>query len=75
MARVMLLRHHMKPVLFIMFLALGPAIADQLAVVPPGYAGAMAAPVASLGTTAANRGAIARAIAPSTRALLCGSGS
>jgi hypothetical protein len=65
----------MKPVLFIVFLALGPAIADQLAVVPPAYVDAMAAPVAALGTTAANRSAIARATTPSARALLCGSGS
>jgi hypothetical protein len=65
----------MKPVLFIVFLALGPAIADQLAVVPSTYADAMSAPVASLGSTAANRSAIARATTPSGRALLCGRGS
>jgi hypothetical protein len=61
----------MKPVLFLVFLALGPAIADQLAVVPAPYAEAMAAPVASLGTTAATRSAVARATTPSGRALLC----
>jgi len=65
----------MKAALFIAFLALGPALADQLAVAPQAYADAMAAPVASLGTTAANRSAIARATAPSGRVLLCGRGS
>jgi hypothetical protein len=73
-ARAMLLVLIMKPVLFIVFLALGPALAEQLRVVPPPYADAMAVPVA-LGTATANRGAVAHAIGPAGRAWLCGGGS
>jgi hypothetical protein len=65
----------MKPILLIAFLAVGPALADQLRVVPPAYADAMAGPAASLGTTAASRSAIANAATPSGRAWLCGRGS
>lgn len=68
-------RHGMKTVLLIGFLALGPALADQLRMVPPAYADAMAPPVTSLGTTAASRSAIANATTPSGRTWLCGRGS
>ena len=74
-ARAMLLCHRMKTVLFIVFLALGPALADQLAVAPAHYAVAMATPFASLGAAAANRSAVDHATTPSERAALCGRGS
>ena len=61
----------MKPVLFIVFLALGPALADQLRVVPPLCADATAAPGA-LGTAEPNRDAVAYATTPFSRAWLCG---
>jgi hypothetical protein len=65
----------MKTVLFIVFLALGPALADQLAVVPAHYNAAMATPLASLGAAAASRSAVEHPTTPSERAVLCGRGS
>jgi hypothetical protein len=69
------LRHGMKPILFIMFLALGPALADQLGVVPRGFANALGLPEASRAAAAADPGAVARVTAPAGRAWLCGRGS
>jgi hypothetical protein len=67
----------MKAALFLVFLALGPALADQLPVVPTFYAAAATAPVGrTVGIDPANRVSRAEAaLSADERARFCGRGS
>ncbi|HEU4732574.1 MAG TPA: hypothetical protein VFT22_31985 [Kofleriaceae bacterium] len=64
----------MKPVLFIAFLALGPALADQLTRVAPGYFRVAAGPVAMLSRPLSSNpvAPLARAPTQAERDWLCG---
>ncbi|HET7504360.1 MAG TPA: hypothetical protein VFK02_25235 [Kofleriaceae bacterium] len=64
----------MKPVLFIAFLALGPALADQLTDAAPVYFRVAAGPIATFGNPL-SRDPVARATTPAERDWLCGSRS